>query len=405
MTENAGSSSERTVQVDEAVGGGGRFWTATGDGSKVFFTKGSLYEYDVNTGATINLTPGVEIQGVIGVSEDGEYAYYVDNADDLNLWHDGVSTFIATLSSADNFEALGKKIKNQHGQFGDWQAALERRTAEVTPDGHSIVFMAFEGLADHRSEGVGEVYVYESETNRLTCASCNRNGEPLQANVLSEAGYGGFLPPSWSATFIPQWMSSDGSRVFFDSSQPLVPQDTNGTLDVYEWERDGSGSCHEVIGCVYLLSGGVSSSASNLAGESLSGNDVFIITRAQLAPEDGNEAFDVYDASVDGSQPASPPACSGTGCQGVPAAPPVFATPPSVTFSGVGNFPPPTVSKATVKGKSLTSAQKLARALKVCRAKRGKERVMCEKAAHKRFGVQAKARQKRVVGVRRGGKS
>ncbi len=268
MTENAGSSSERTVQVDEAVGGGGRFWTATGDGSKVFFTKGSLYEYDVNTGATINLTPGVEIQGVIGVSEDGEYAYYVDNADDLNLWHDGVSTFIATLSSADNFEALGKKIKNQHGQFGDWQAALERRTAEVTPDGHSIVFMAFEGLADHRSEGVGEVYVYESETNRLTCASCNRNGEPLQANVLSEAGYGGFLPPSWSATFIPQWMSSDGSRVFFDSSQPLVPQDTNGTLDVYEWERDGSGSCHEVIGCVYLLSGGVSSSASNLAGES-----------------------------------------------------------------------------------------------------------------------------------------
>ena len=262
MTENAGSAQERTVQVDEAVGGGGTFWTASSDGSRVFFTKGDLYEYDVNTGATTDLTPGVEVQGVIGASKDGEYVYYVDSEYNLNVWHAGSSKLIATLSSRDNEEALGEVLNRRGGgKFGDWQVSMGKRTAEVTPDGRSIVFIAFEGLTGYDNEvagqRVGEVYVYDDEDNRLTCTSCNPSGEAPQRNILSENSYGGFLPPSWSVTFLPQWMSSDGSRVFFDSNEPLVPQDTNGTVDVYEWERDDSGTCHETAGCVYLLSGGV----------------------------------------------------------------------------------------------------------------------------------------------------
>jgi hypothetical protein len=413
MTENASDADKRVVQVDEAVGGGGYFWTATRDGSKVFFTKGDLYEYDVNSGVTTDLTPSVEVQGVIGASEDGEYVYYVDSEYHLNVWHDDSSKLIAMLSSQDGGESLGSEMDHENaGNFGDWQPSLARRTAEVTPDGHSIVFIAFESLTGYDNEmpvgsRISEVYIYDSETDRLTCVSCARNGEPPEVNHLTEDGedgFGGFWSPSWSTTFLPQWVSSDGSRVLFDSSQPLVPQDTNSTMDVYEWERDGSGSCHEAIGCVYLLSGGVSSSTSYLAGESSSGNDVFIITRAQLASEDGNEAYDVYDARVDGSQPASPPVCSGTGCQGVPASPPVFSTPPSVTFNGVGNFPP-IVSKPTVKQKSLTRTQKLARALKACEGKRAKRRLVCEKTARKRFRTPVKTGQKRVISARKGGKS
>ena len=37
----------------------------------------------------------------------------------------------------------------------------------------------------------------------------------------------------------------------------------------------------------------------------------------------------------------TPPVCTGTGCQGIPGAPPIFATPSSVTFEGVGNFAAP----------------------------------------------------------------
>jgi hypothetical protein len=31
-------------------------------------------------------------------------------------------------------------------------------------------------------------------------------------------------------------VSADGSRVMFDTPNALVPQDTNGVRDVYEWE-------------------------------------------------------------------------------------------------------------------------------------------------------------------------
>ena len=52
-------------------------------------------------GETTDLTPGVEVQGVIGASEDGEYIYYVNSADELELWHGGTSTAIAQLSEGD----------------------------------------------------------------------------------------------------------------------------------------------------------------------------------------------------------------------------------------------------------------------------------------------------------------
>jgi hypothetical protein len=72
-----------------------------------------------------------------------------------------------------------------------------------------------------------------------------------------------------------------------------------------------------------------------------------------LTPEDDGEAYSLFDARVGGSVPPGPPVCAGTGCQGVPAPPPTFATPASVTFAGVGNFPAPppvgTVVKTTRK--------------------------------------------------------
>jgi hypothetical protein len=392
MSENIGEPNARTVQVDAAVGGGGRYATATGDGSRVFFIKGDLYEYEVGTGRTYDLTQGVEVQAVIGASEDGKYVYYVDNSNDLMLWHDGVNTRIAVLSTGDGEGSLPEA--GGTSRFGDWLPDLGFRTAEVTPDGHSVVFVASESLKTqgfpngYQNDGFQEVYDYESETDRLTCVSCNRTGEPpIQTFFTENEGLGSFVPPSVNDTFISQWISSDGSRVFFDSSQALVPSDTNGALDVYEWERDGAGTCREQEGCVYLLSGGVSGSQSFLAGESESGNDVFVVTRAQLAAQDGNETYDLYDMSADGSLPVAPSACTGTGCQGVPEPPPVFATPPSVTFSGVGNFPVPSIVKTVSRKRTASSAQRLKLALKTCRAKNGdrRRRVVCERRARRQY--------------------
>jgi hypothetical protein len=393
MREDPTESSARTVQISE----GGRFWTATADGSKVFFTKGNLYQYEVESGRTTDLTPGVEIAGVVGASENGEYIYYADTGGNLKLWHDGSSTSIATLSGYDG-ESAGP-YSSEYAKRGDWQPGLGSRTAEVTPDGRGVVFMSDQSLKavgypdGYPNDELFEVYVYEAEGNQLFCASCNPSGEPPQSNAETTAGQhptAAFLPISYSDTYTPRWISEGGGRVFFDSAEPLVPQDTNGKQDVYEWERDGVGSCQETDGCIYLLSGGTGGSASWLLDASATGNDVFIISRTELVPGDPYDSFDVYDARVEGVQPLAPPACSGTGCQGVPPAPPIFATPASVTFNGVGNFPPPLGTAGSGKGsriKVLTRAQKLAGALKACRKQHRQKRTVCETRARKRYAA------------------
>jgi len=242
---------------------------------------------------------------------------------------------------------------------GDWQADGGHRTAEVTPDGQGLVFMSdqpltgYDNAAQQSNNGpIDEVFVYDAPSEMLRCVSCNPSGEPP---VLTEFNthyfdqpIGGFIPTSRSvAGEQPLVISEDGDKVFFDSGEPLLPTATNGWLNVYEWERAGTpgGSCPEGApggGCVYLLSSGTDPENSYLIGADASGDNAFFVTRAQLTPADrGNEGDVVYDARVDGVQPPAAAACEGTGCQGVPPTPPIFATPSSVTFNGIGNFPPP----------------------------------------------------------------
>jgi hypothetical protein len=156
---------------------------------------------------------------------------------------------------------------------------------------------------------------------------------------------------------------------------------------VYEWEHDGAGSCRRAAGCIYLLSGGASTSPSYFLDASASGNDVFIVTRAQLVSADKNEMLDAYDVRVGASEPPAAPACMGSGCQGLPGPPPTFATPSSSTFTGAGNYPP---APPAGKPPPLTRAQKLAKALKACqKVKSKKKRAACKKSAHKKYGTAA----------------
>lgn len=346
-----------TVQVDAAVGGGGIFQDASVDGSEVLFTKGDLYEYNLNTGETTDLSPGVAVKGVAGMSENGEYVYYVDSKGDVDLWHDGVTTRIATEAAT----------------FYDYAEEIGTRTAEVTPDGHSLLFTSEKRLTGYDNElveeeqggrlvekALPEAFLYEAQSGELTCVSCNPTGEAVVAtkastefNRTDERHTSGFvgvlLPQSFEATYQSQVLVSDGARVFFESAEPLVPQAVNGYLDVYEWERHGTGSCTDGQGCIYLLSSGTDPENSYLVGADTTGENVFFVTRAQLVPADRNDLDDLYDARVGGVQPAAAPACSGTGCQGLPPTPPIFATPASATFNGVGNFPPPSPPEMTIK--------------------------------------------------------
>jgi hypothetical protein len=413
VREGVGSPHESTTQIDGAVGGGGLFWAASAYGSKVYFTKGDLYQYDTETHQTTDLAPGGEVQGVLAASENGEYVYFVARAalasratpqacDDatprtsresscnLYLYREGQPLqYIGVLPTTDG-TAIVPFTSEGAQESGDWVGDLSHRTAEATPDGHQLVFMSTARLTSRPTDGSSEVYLFDSESSEITCVSCSTTGEaPLDLDGRGGGvATGGFVPIGHSLVRQPRWINDQGNQVFFDSAEPLVANAQNGQQNVYEWEREGNGTCHTVGGCQYLLSGATSTSGSWLLDSSASGNDVFIATRARLSPQDENESYDAYDLSVGGVQPVAPSVCLGTGCQGAPQAPPVFATPSSATFTGVGNFSPTPALAAKPQVKKLTRAQKLARALKACRRTRDKrKRASCEKRARKAYGV------------------
>jgi hypothetical protein len=389
-----------------------QFWMATGNGMYAFFTEGErLYRFDVNhPQAPLTLAgSGAGVEGVIGAGESGEDVYFVASGvlapgavagrPNLYLAHVGGGVrFIATLSPEDGTEVAPYQPNTGFASgtdIGDWNAGFGQRTAEVTPDGESVVFMSNRPLkaqgfpAGYANEGQYEVYVYDAGSGRLFCASCSQSGEP---------GSSAFLPISWSNTHIPRWISEDGSRVFFDSSSPLVAQDTNGQQDVYEWEREGSDSCTESTaadgGCIYLLSGG-SGSSSSLLDASANGSDVFIVSRAELTGQDTNGTDDLFDARVGGVPPAAPAGCSGAACPSVPGAAPGFAVPPSVAYSGPGNTAPSPATGGVVKPKArvLTRAQKLTAALRACPKQHQRARASCEAKARKKYRPESRARK------------
>jgi hypothetical protein len=213
----------------------------------------------------------------------------------------------------------------------------------------------------------------------------------------------------------PRYLSDSG-RLFFDSYEALVPQDVDGTEDVYEYEPQGAGRCTSAAstyvetmgGCLGLVSSGTSAEGSSFMDAGETGEDVFFRTAAKLVPQDFDKAMDIYDAHECSAAvpcfpvaPVSPPACTtGDACKAAPTPQPgLFGPAPSATFSGVGNVTP-TAPAAAVKPKSLTRAQKLSRALRSCRAKRPrKRRRSCEASARRRYGLRAgKANSKKKGG-------
>jgi hypothetical protein len=382
-----------TLQVDASQGGldsggSGQFLTGTIDGSTVFFrdtrrltpdatggAEGDLYEFDVSTGQLADLTPsGGHVLGVLGTAANGSYVYFV--ADGVlaegaspgncskgnplglcNLYlrqHNGTTTYIATLSGQDED---GAAVWRQ-GVALDWSRSLQNQTTRISTSGQHLVFMSARSLTGYDNTAANgtncgidpsnlrplpaqcqEIYSYDATANEgngeLSCVSCNPSGARPRGGSGIPAGspFDGF-----HAIYLSRVLSSNAGRVFFDSADALVPQDTNGTVDVYEWEAQGTGTCRTPSGCIGLISSGSSAANSAFVDASANGDDVFFITSSSLLPQDPG-LFDLYDARVGGGFPAPPPGpapCEGDACHssGAPPGDPTLST--SVS-SGSGN--------------------------------------------------------------------
>jgi hypothetical protein len=356
-----------TVQVS---GGPATYETASSDGRYGYYVEsGQLWRYDAEAESREAITaPKAGVLGVIGINRtggDGSYLYFVakaslapnrvdngagaeeaqDGEPNLYVSHEGTTEFIATLNETDN--SLGADA-DSNAQAGDWRGVHGRRTAQVSVDGSAVVFMSSRQLTTYDNMPptggcIGgrcpEIYIYDTGSAKTICASCNPSGvRPVELTVNGPVT---FLPPDFgSLMHARQLISADGNRVLFDSYEPLIPADINGTRDVYEWEREGTGGCTQgsVLsgGCVSLLSSGKVGSYATLLDASASLDDVFLISASPLSPTDRDEKPDLYDARSNGGFPLPPEAvaCESPGaCHGPPTAGPSPQSAGSASFN------------------------------------------------------------------------
>jgi hypothetical protein len=425
----------------------GTFLSASENGEEVLFSDGCLYS--LLTEACTDLTQGKGgFLGIAGSSGDLSRIYFVDKAAltpeaeagtcavaaintqasaeekegkvppglgcNLYAYEPGVgSTLVATLLASDD---------SASSEFEDWAGAPGARTAEASSNGRYLAFVSKAPLTGYDNIGrcetnkelgefpCEEVFLYDSATKSVSCASCNPTGESPHGNsFLPLIQKGGSFPQ-------PRYLTDQG-RLFFDSQDRLSPLDVNNRVeDVYEDEPSGAGSCTRTGRCVSLISPGTGSVDSNflaMGGEGEDeGADVFFTTRERMVPADKDELIDVYDARVEGGftseAEAQPAECAGEACQAAlsasmsPSA--IFGAPASVTFAGAGNLVP-AVPVTVAKPRSLTRTQKLTRAFTVCRKRKSKAgRLSCDKDAKRKYGVKAKHAKSTSSKAHRGGK-
>lgn len=381
---------------------------------------GKLTDLSVDPGEAA----GAGVQGLVNAGEDGSYVYFVaDGVLSEAANSEGVKAQPGNCRNQGELAKAGKRTCNLyviHYSSGSWEPPrfiarldgadsdfaredLEEdydeadwigdetevrdygpglHTARVTPDGTELAFESERRLTAYENEPAQpddcvthegsatpretspcrEVYLYDAQTGKLLCASCDPSG----ARPAGPAELGGQEVALESVSevqpyYLPRNLSENGGRLFFQSPDALAPHDSNGLLDVYEWERpaspaeaaEGSNSCTTSSpeysptdeGCILPISDVAGGQESHFMDASPDGTNVFIATADQLVPADTDTRADVYDVRVNGGFPVAtpPPACTnGDSCK-LPAAaqPTIFAAPASAAFSGPGNPAPP----------------------------------------------------------------
>jgi hypothetical protein len=328
------------------------------DGAHLTYLKdGDIFSFDTASRTSTPIGSGGK-SVVVNVSKDGSHVYFISpqvlaspgsqgGEKNLYLWNantDEVS-FIAIVLPEDvagefipslgNINGLGLWINNATAPDQTIFVGPGVASSRTSPDGRYLVFEARASLTSYDTNEKAVIYRYDSEDQQLLCVSCRPDLAPPSTNSHLQT----LLDEPTNAIHLIENVTSDGKMTFFQSNEPLVPDDTNGIQDVYEWEAAGTGACTRPNGCISLISGGQGPEASHLYGVSANGRDVFFTTTDRLISSTAGGIRAIYDARIDGGFPPQgeePAACSLDSCQS-PLPPPPLNQPASSAVKGPGN--------------------------------------------------------------------
>ena len=370
-----------------------RFGAASSDGSRVFFTTRDplvdednsppgtavgqdlyMYTHSADPENHDNLTlisrdldprppTGASVLGVLGASDDGSRVYFAAK-NQIVPGEDATPADIKfyVWDEDEGVRYIGGGLSNPTLSERDIEVTSivqkNRAKRKVSANGRSVIFMSSIPLTADGNGGQPQAYLYDFAADQLVCASCpaaSSLGGPGTQTSLRSSGE----PLRTASTILgnpaPRILSDDGAHAFFETDSRLVPEDTNGLIDVYAWEG----------GAPHLISSGQSGDKSMFIDASANGDRVFFGTRERIVPWDEDNLRDTYVARVGGGLPDPRPStgtpCQGDECQGTPAGDPALMDPFSDVFGGFGNLEPGERPSFVIRRLSKAQLAKLAR--------------------------------------------
>jgi hypothetical protein len=174
-----------------------------------------VYRYDAQSGTLVRISGGESGYGADGNCNDGSEPSSNREVDGLQEPVEGTEAICdATITPGNASRELGTgaSVVAQH----------EMGTRAVSEDGSRIVFFSKAALSPAAGNGLSNVYEWH-EGGGVSLVSSGSGEFPIEDAVISP----------------------DGRNIFFDTTQSLVAQDTDGAPDIYD-ARLGAGLAENV---------------------------------------------------------------------------------------------------------------------------------------------------------------
>jgi hypothetical protein len=262
-----------------------------------------LYSYEVSTGELKLLSGGAaaatgEVNSGLAYPSEGGGRVYFRATGEMLPGETGTEQKLF-LADGTGFHLVAEAAFPEAGpQIG------------LSADGSRALFVTASQLPGSDTDTQPDAYLYDASQETLTRISSGPSGGngSFAVRAAREPNPKGFEFELFDfGDALPFYeIDANGDRAFFMTKEQLLPEDTNGKSDVYEWWE----------GQIGLVSPGSGDSVSTFEGATRDAGTALIKTTATLSAADvDGGAPDYYAARIGGGFPeAEAPPCESTPC-------------------------------------------------------------------------------------------